>query len=644
MPFTWVPTPQLPSPNVPEPIGESEVSYKVDVVANMVDWGGEVRYNTANQSYDVVYEFPSLNATTMNIDNAFCDTATINNLIANVLTANTTTIGNGTINLATVTYGIITGSPDSNSGVVTKEYVDNAITSISGGSGFDTTANLFLQQGDLLVGFSPNTAHRLAGGSNGQVLTVNTSSNIKVSWEDAPTPQETSGLVIGTHYHPYKSATTLLLKHANVIVMENGDYISGWSNLTANLMSSGAGGIDASSALSANTWYAVYAIYNPTNGNKALLLYRMKQRVLDQHWDEALDTEIAFLGFNATSGTNPFTRYITKISQSFIPSLTAKVYGVQLRIGTQLIPTGNCWITLEPDDGTGNASGAVLATSRTLASLERGIIGGSSSAGDVLFIFDTRATLTQGGRYHFVVNTDRQPEVTLNANAFLIYGNTAPLTDANQRNWMDSVGYNASQDLSIYLGYGQCHSWNAVAQHWSVTANIGGGGGPGPADLFFKIYCDQYGDGITLPSGYTQKALISYAVTNAQSRFKSYKQVDKTIIIGTDSDWWAWTSNTSPQGEVYVDLSYVVPPIKCTAQFLAVQRISAFGGSGTYTSAITSVTNFTNPSFTPRGVIHNQSRNGQIYPMTPIELGDTQRIVAYQADTSTDLYVTSITF
>ena len=132
MSFNWVPTPQIPTPNIPEPIGSSEVSYKVDVVANTVDWGGEVRYNTANASYDVVYEFDSLNVSMMVIDNAFFDTATINTLNINVATANTVTIGTANIANLYATYGTITGNATSNLSVVTKEYVDNAIASISG--------------------------------------------------------------------------------------------------------------------------------------------------------------------------------------------------------------------------------------------------------------------------------------------------------------------------------------------------------------------------------------------------------------------------------------------------------------------------------------------------------------------------------
>jgi len=640
MSFNWVPTPQIPTPNIPEPIGSSEVSYKVDVVANTVDWGGEVRYNTANASYDVVYEFDSLNVSMMVIDNAFFDTATINTLNINVATANTVTIGTANIANLYATYGTITGNATSNLSVVTKEYVDNAIASISGGTGFDTTANLFLTQGDLLVGFSPNTAHRLAGGSNGQVLTANTSSSVGVSWEDAPTPQEALGLFMGSHWHPYKKQTTVLLKKANAIVMENGDYVPGWNNLTANIMSSGAGGMDSVSSLGANTWYSVYAIYNPHTGNKSLLLHQLESRVLEQNWPAATDTELAFLGFNYTNATNPFSRYITKVSQSFIPSVVAPVYGVELRIATQTNPSGNCWVTLEPDDGTGNASGSVLATSRIISSSERAFPGSGSSEASALFIFDTTITLTQGQRYHIVVNTDRPYFVTgTETNAVMIAGNTAPITSG--ASWMANVGYNADPGAFPY-GYGDCRSWNAAGQRWWTTANTGTSFAT-PADLYFKIYIRTNRNDVVLPSGYTQKALIGYACTNTQSRLKEYKQINRTICTGYDNDWWGWRSNTTPTGDALVDLGPVVPPVKCAIQILT-QQGGAATSQGTFTPVINAGTFWNNPWPSTRGIVYYQSRGFQIYPSIPVEISDTQRILAYQTDLTTQFYIASITF
>jgi hypothetical protein len=643
MAFIWNNTPKTPAPNIPIPVPPSEISYKVGAVANSVDYGGEVRYNTANKSYDVVYEFPTLNVGDVNIDNLIFDTADVQTLRANIAAANTVTLNTANISNANVLVGVIIGNAISNSSVVTKEYVDNAIAAISGGSGFDTTANIFLQKGDLLVGISQNTALRLPAGSNGQVLTVNTAASLKVSWMDSPISQETLGLSIGSHWHPYKKTTTILLKNANAIVMENGDHVSGWSNLTANITTSGAGGLDSVSGLAANTWYSVYAIYNPDTGNKALLLHQLETRVIDQNWPIAIDTEVAFLGFNATNATNPFTRYVTKLSQSFVPTVTAPVYGVEVRMGCQLIDAGNCWITLEHDDGFGNASGSVVATSRVISTLERGPVGTSPGTWNTLFLFDTLTTLGSGGRYHFVVNTDRLPAVTLDANAITIEGNTAPTTNILQRNFMASVGYNAFPGNDIYSGYGDCRSWNAVSQSWWTTSNTGTGFAE-PTDLYFKIWHIFNRNNVVLPAGYTQKALIGYACTNVNSRLKEYKQVDRTMCTGYSDDWWGWTSSASPQGNELVLLSHVIPPVTCSVQLLTQQAPTGFQGPGCFTPAITSTTAFNIPMFSARGVVNYQSRGSEIFVSQPVEVLDYQRILAYQIDTSTKMYIASITF
>lgn len=56
MPFDYIAVPQIPTPNVPEPIPANAVTYKVTAVSNTINVGGSLSYNTSAQTYDVVYQ------------------------------------------------------------------------------------------------------------------------------------------------------------------------------------------------------------------------------------------------------------------------------------------------------------------------------------------------------------------------------------------------------------------------------------------------------------------------------------------------------------------------------------------------------------------------------------------------------------
>ena len=55
MPFDYIAVPQIPTPNVPDPIPANAVTYKVTAVSNTINVGGSLAYNTSAQTYDVVY-------------------------------------------------------------------------------------------------------------------------------------------------------------------------------------------------------------------------------------------------------------------------------------------------------------------------------------------------------------------------------------------------------------------------------------------------------------------------------------------------------------------------------------------------------------------------------------------------------------
>ena len=65
MPFDYVSVPQIPIPNVADPIPETAVTSKVTAVSNTVNVGGYLVYNVSTTQYDVLYPgttgFPTIN-------------------------------------------------------------------------------------------------------------------------------------------------------------------------------------------------------------------------------------------------------------------------------------------------------------------------------------------------------------------------------------------------------------------------------------------------------------------------------------------------------------------------------------------------------------------------------------------------------
>lgn len=662
MSFIWNPTPNTPQPIIEDPIPSVAVSSKVGVVANTVDWGGRLKWNTSGRQYETIYEFDSLLVNVGNFTIATTLNASINNLSTITFAANVVTIQTGNIGNAQITFGTVLNIPNNNSSVVNKAYVDNAIASISGGSGPDTTANIFLAKGDLLVGVSPNVATRLPVGSNGQILTVDTTSTIKVAWKDSTAKtQDIADLSIGAHYDPRRSATTILLKRSNFLNMDTGERVSNWSNITANLMLSGAGGLDSLSSLTANTWYEVWAIYNPTSGDKNLLLHRMPRRVVDQNWffsppvfgqfitgSAILRQQSIGLGAQNQNG-------VTKISQGFVPFMTAPIYAVDLLLGATLTNVGNCWVTIEPDDGTGNASGSIVATSRSF-----NFESWDGITSTAHFIFDTTSTLTAGARYHIVLQGDRPMNTDPNnqqANSIIVYGNTRT-PGANQFAWSHSLGYNGEPGSPNTAGFGQARSYNVVSSSWTVSANLTiFATAPVPSDLFFRTYMiDQASSDPSLPTGYTQKSLISYACTNAASRLKFYTQVNQTITTGFDSEWrtWSpvWVQSQSFQIGEFVDISTTIPPISCLCEFLVwidgtVENLSTISEFDINPNIFALEARGAGFERTRTGIYSIAQANGErtrLMPIPAMNMEEIQGFVSFLNGNGVSVFISSITF
>jgi len=580
MAFQWNPIPNLPTPIVPIPVPPGEVTYEVKLVANTVDYGGAVRYNTANASYDVVYEFPTLNVTNGVFENGFFESANIGNAHINVATINHASINTANITNATIMFGYVTGNPNANMGIASKFYVDNAIAAISGGTGPDSTANLFITKGDLLVGISTNTANRLAVGTDGQLLTVFGSAAKKMQWTTPVVASTASQLSIGTHYHPTLKFSQILLDHADGIIMDDGESVANWDNLTADLDVSGSGGLDSSSTKLPDTWYEVWAIRNSTTGQRALLLHQMLKRTLDQSYFGAAGQGSQLLGYGNPNLTDPLERFITKVSQSFKPSLTGILRAVTLvgtvTAGTNPATDGNIWCTIEGVDGTGNADGDIWGTSRTIHSNN---FNQQSQSASMHFVFDTNINVTPGTEMCVVIHEDWVINATSVAGGGLqLSGNSGPLGPGQSR-WMANVGYNAGGTYSPYIniGFGDCRAYNVETGRWSLSGNNSGFGGF--SDLTFKTYIENTTGNRVLPAGYDSTSLVSYARTNASSKFKEYHQKNRIATMGFDNDWLMLQTFAPFNQWISVhayDVGSTVPPVPCTVYTFATARLGNY--------------------------------------------------------------------
>lgn len=157
---------------------------------------------------------------------------------------------------------------------------------------------------------------------------------------------------------------------------------------------------------------------------------------------------------------------------------------------------------------------------------------------------------------------------------------------------------------------------------------------------------EQHNTDVSLPSGYTQKTIISYACTNTNSQLKYYEQMGRTIFAGFNNDWRAWTSSATPTGATFVDLSTAIPPIECFVQFNTNQITgTGFTGVGNFTPILTYPADVGSANrITLRGYYAAGNRNGQLYHTYPVLFADSQAMLAYQADTTMTAYVMTITF
>jgi len=514
MPFVWVNEPQLPQTQIIEVPGPSTISYKVDVVANLVNAGGSLLYNTPSSQYDIIYQVDSLNVHTLtintahintlvvsgsaNIDNAFISNATFQNVIANTI-------------YAEVSYG--TNDPLTNLEIATKQYVDISVANVpSGGSELQ---NIIDAAGDLLVGVGPNTATRHPIGTTGQILIADSTTSTGLRWRSivlTTATQSFSGLTLRNHPNKKLQNTIVQLERATEIIMDSGSRTYGWSNLSCNIDSSGAGGLDTGVKRNSQ-WYEIYAIHDSITGNKNLIFHQSTNIVKDAQF---------LPNTNASRPIRTVSDPRGIYAQSFESPNTGLLTSIELEVSRTGTPSGLMWATVQANSSS-FPSGTPLSNSNFLLASEV-----PTDKTKVRFVFNDPITIAANTSYHLTIEADYSQ---------------------SDSNYISVWGHSSN---TYTLGYASEYRINFSS--WVLSLDFGG-----VQSFWFKAFIQNIpSTAVILPSGYDEFCLCGYAYVDQVGKLKHFIQRDRTILTGMTAEWVSHVTETAFT-EV-ADLTTTIPP------------------------------------------------------------------------------------
>jgi len=285
--------------------------------------------------------------------------------------------------------------------------------------------------------------------------------------------QQFRGLRLRTSPDADKTATTVVLLHADEIVCSDSERRTPADNLTADITVAGIGGLRASQAEAASTWYKVMYCYG-TSG-EGLYLEQAKDYFLDQTY--TTDDAVISMRTGATT---------LEGAQGFKVDTSGPVPFVDVKLIKVLAPTGKIWAEIRADSGGDPA--AVLATSDKL---DISLI--ATSVQWVRFIFRTPAALTAATQYHLVVNGDNAIDA------------------ANYVNWR------ADSSAPSYPN-GQGKRWNGAT--WDAYA----------VDMTFSVYVTRNDNAVAAPAGYDSGyAHIGWVYNDSGSNFVYFNAQDRDV-------------------------------------------------------------------------------------------------------------------
>jgi len=554
---------------------------------------GTLNSTSANLSQITV---PILNASFANI--------TSSNIISmNVSTANISNLTVTTLNVsfANLTTGTMASNPTTNLGISTKNYAD------TGAGGNVVWKNTFSAKGDLPVGSGVNTFSIISSsGSNGQVLLVDTQTASGLRYSNRAS-QTFRGLVIGTSVKDkVANGTQLTVTALDEVVMDDGEVVGGWTvPATIDISSSGNAALLDTGAAIANTWYEVYAIRKRSDGTKNFILHRALDRLANQNTfttSYPLQTFLA-AGLAANNTSNLYIR----LAQSFTPNIAGPLTSIEIRAFRTSTPTGNMWLTLEANTA-GAPSGTTLATSRRMDVARLPL----TNPANLRFVFDSTANVELSTSYFWIFNSDYAGSGTAFVNVAFSLANT-------------NIGANG---VNRGLPYGNTGST------WDQLTSVG--------TFIYKTYVEANSTPLTLPAGFDQRCLISYAATDVNTRLKEYHQKDRTITAYPTAQWAVHTLQIANPEVIDLGVFATIPPVPCVVSFFATgTSLNTYGIGRLHALDLPSAAS---TSDIPGGAVIGQISFGTTASASAPVLVAAQAVLVKSALANFKLFPVSITF
>lgn len=357
----------------------------------------------------------------------------------------------------------------------------------------------------------------------------------KAMWESLATQnlsQTFRGLTLSTHPDSDVDDKKTIFS-ADVIVMNDGEAVSSWSNVVTDITASGAQGLDTGSEAS-SVWYEQYAIYNGTN----------KYGCLHRARDWYLDLDIT-AGEDATQGIRSAVDNSTvRVSQGITPVTAGKVVFIDVELIKVGSPTGNIWFELQSNSG-GVPSNTVLATSWKFDVSRIPTTAGGTT---MRIPFSTPYSVSASTLYHVVAQGDWTVSAT------------------------NYVGWRMDGSAAAYAG-GSKALYDSDTATWTADTDD---------DLWLKVYIERNNVDFstTVPSGY-RYALIGYVYNDSGGNFVKFRQRDKQYRL----------SNIGGDGLVVnelggslqlVDLRTFMPALESLSILFSVSGTGAAVGFGAF--------------------------------------------------------------
>lgn len=405
----------------------------------------------------------------------------------------------------------------------------------------------------------------------------------KGMWEELQArnvPQLFRGLRVQTHPSSDLALSQVLFS-ADAISMDDGEVISDWSNIAVNLAAGGANGLDTGSE-AASTWYELWAIYN--GATKAGLLHRAKNYLLDQDGSAGEDGSVALRDAADRA----------KVSQGLQLATAGPLAFVDVRLLKVGTPTGNCWFTVESDNG-GVPSDTALATSDKF-DVSR---VNSVTAVWLRVPFRTPPTLSAATQYHLVLHGDFGISVT------------------------HHLQWRADTTAAAYAN-GNAARFDGATWVTLLTT-----------DCLFKAYVTQNDTAVILPAGYTGKAKLGYVRNNASSNLHPFRQKDRTVVGGQAADWLL--SPAASSAPALVSTAAVLPPVPVAATFLIYNGTSSYNALGDLDCTDLA----SGADVASNGKVSCTTPATQVAHLPPVALGPTQGMMYMITAGAPALYVSA---